>query len=68
MKKNIGLDSSVDEKNKKKKMRKRKNKENTDEISQGLLIKPKKNEKNCSKKVANFSYRNRTKKRSEKQK
>ena len=54
MKKTIGLDSSVDEKNKKKKMRKRKNKENTDEISQGLLINPKKTKKIAAKKSQIF--------------
>ena len=43
-------------------MRKRKNKESIDEISQGLLIKLK-NRKNRSKKIANCFSRNRRKKK-----
>ena len=41
----IVIDSSDDEKNKKRKMTKRKNKESIDEISQGLLIKQKNRKK-----------------------
>ena len=37
-------------------MRKRKNKESIDEISQWLLIKQKKNEKNCSKKKCKLFF------------
>ena len=56
-KKIIVIDSSDDQGNKKRRMRKRKNKESIDEISQGLLIKQKKN----TKKIANCSSRNGTK-------
>ena len=49
-------------------MRKRKNKESIDEISQGLLIKQKKTKKIAAKKNANCSSRNRTKITKEKQK
>ena len=47
-------------------MRQRKNKENIDEISQGLIIKQKKKkekEKNAAKKITNCSSRNRTTKK-----
>ena len=56
-KKAIVIDSSDDEENEKRRMRTRKNKESIDEISQGLLIKQKKN----TKKIANCSSRNGTK-------
>ena len=56
-KKIIVIDSSDDQGNKKRRMRKIKNKESIDEISQGLLIKQKKN----TKKIANCSSRNGTK-------
>ena len=59
-KNNIFIDSSDDEENKKRRMIKRKNKGSIDKISQDLLIKQK-TRKNCSKKVANCSSRNRTK-------
>ena len=64
------IDSSDHEENKKTMMIKRKNKESIHEISQGLLIKQK-NDKKCSKKIANCSSRNRKtkgKKTKEKQK
>ena len=56
-KKAIVIDSSDAEENEKRRMRTRKNKESIDEISQGLLIKQKKN----TKKIANCSSRNGTK-------
>ena len=42
-------------------MRKRKNNESTDKISQGLLIKQK-DEKNCSKKNRKLNHKKKTKK------
>ena len=76
-KKFIVIDSSHDEENIKRRMRKRKNKDSIDEISQELLIKQKNQTKNkhtnkmkiiAAKKIANWSSRNRSKKTQEKQK
>ena len=64
-KKIIVIDSIDDKENKKRRRRKRKNKDRIDEISQGLLINQK-NKNNCSKKIANCSPRNRTKKAKQK--
>ena len=43
-------------------MRKRKNNESTDKISQGLLIKQK-DEKNCSKKIENWTTKKKQKRK-----